>query len=146
MKIKNVSPGPRGFNSVSGPVLLDPGEETEAKVFEREKEHIEATGWFEVSGDYTANPESAVATVAQAAPAANDELEALKRQLAERDAELAKLKGGNSPSYEAKHRGGGSYSVIDSEGKEVLEKLSKEDAEAFNAMSAEDRAAYVAKK
>lgn len=49
------------------------------------------------------------------------------------------------PSYEAKHRGGGSYSVLDAEGKEVLEKLTKEDAEAFNALSAEERAAYVAK-
>lgn len=49
------------------------------------------------------------------------------------------------PAYEAKHRGAGSYSVLDAEGKEVLEKLTKEDAEAFNALSAEERAAYVAK-
>lgn len=50
------------------------------------------------------------------------------------------------PLYEAKHRGRGSYSVLDATGAEVAEGLSKDDAEAFNAMSAEDRAAYVATK
>lgn len=49
------------------------------------------------------------------------------------------------PSYEAKHRGRGSYSVLDAAGAEVMEGLTKDDAEAFNAMSAEDRAAYVTK-
>lgn len=50
------------------------------------------------------------------------------------------------PLYEAKHRGRGSYSVLDATGAEVAEGLSKDDAEAFNAMSAEDQAAYVATK
>lgn len=50
-----------------------------------------------------------------------------------------------SVSYEAKHRGRGSYSVLDAAGAEVMDGLSKDDAEAFNAMSAEDRAAYVTK-
>lgn len=45
--------------------------------------------------------------------------------------------------YEAKHRGGGSYSIVDAAGNEVMEKLSKEDAEAFNGMTAEEKAAYV---
>lgn len=49
------------------------------------------------------------------------------------------------PAYEAKHRGRGSYSVMDATGAEMVEGLSKEQAEAFNAMSAEDRAAYVVK-
>lgn len=48
------------------------------------------------------------------------------------------------PVYEAKHRGRGSYSVLDADGNEVTEGLSKEDAEAFNAMSLNERAAYVA--
>lgn len=50
------------------------------------------------------------------------------------------------PVYEAKHRGRGSYSVLDATGAEVMEGLNKEDAEAFNAMSTEDQAAYVATK
>ena len=49
-------------------------------------------------------------------------------------------------TYEAKHRGRGSYSVLDAAGAEIMEGLSKDDAEAFNAMSPEDQAAYVAAK
>jgi len=45
--------------------------------------------------------------------------------------------------YTAKHRGGGSYSIVDADGNEVMEKLSKDDAEAFNGMTAEEKAAYV---
>lgn len=45
---------------------------------------------------------------------------------------------------EAKHRGGGSYSIMRGD-EEVVEKLSKADAEAFNAMSDDDKAAYVSK-
>lgn len=43
----------------------------------------------------------------------------------------------------AKHRGGGSYSIMRGD-EEVKEGLSKADAEAFNGMSDEDKAAYVA--
>ena len=43
----------------------------------------------------------------------------------------------------AKHRGAGSYSIMDDTGKEILSGMSKEDAEAFNVMSAEDKAAFV---
>lgn len=42
----------------------------------------------------------------------------------------------------AVHRGGGSYSVMRGD-VEVVEKLSKDDAAAFNEMSAEDRESYV---
>jgi hypothetical protein len=96
MKITNIAPGPRGFNSVNGPILLDPGAEAEADIFEREQQHLEATQWFKVKGDYTPNPDGPTAVLAQAAPAANDEIEALKKQLAERDAEIEKLKAGGS--------------------------------------------------
>lgn len=46
-------------------------------------------------------------------------------------------------AYVAKHRGGGSYSVLDADGNEVLEKMSKEDAEAFNGMADAEKAEYV---
>jgi hypothetical protein len=45
----------------------------------------------------------------------------------------------------AVHRGGGSFSIMRGD-EEVAEKLTKADADAFNAMSDEDKAAYVAKK
>lgn len=49
----------------------------------------------------------------------------------------------SASTLEAKHRGGGSYSIVDSSGKELVEKLSKEDAETFNAMSDADKSTYV---
>ncbi|ABR60725.1 hypothetical protein GOL30_28585 [Sinorhizobium medicae] len=93
MKITNTQPGPRGINTVNGPVLVEPGQTVEVEIFAREKAHIKASKWFEVEGDYTDNPG------VTAAPALNDaaqnvdaELDRLRAQLAERDAELAKLK------------------------------------------------------
>lgn len=50
---------------------------------------------------------------------------------------------GGSKPFEAKHRGAGSYSVVDSDGKEVLEKLTKEDAELFNAGTLDEQKAYI---
>lgn len=42
----------------------------------------------------------------------------------------------------AEHRGGGSYSIMDGD-KEVVEKLSKAEAEEFNALDAEARAKFI---
>lgn len=58
------------------------------------------------------------------------------------------LKVGHIPSettfvLTAKHRGGGSYSVMDEDGNELVEKMSKDDAETFNAMSEADKAEYI---
>ncbi|MGO7686268.1 hypothetical protein ACC696_16615 [Rhizobium ruizarguesonis] len=93
MKFTNTQPGPRGLNAVSGPVLVDPGQTVEANVYERERQHIEAAGWFEVKGDYTADPSGSVAPALKAeASDAGAEIDGLKKQLADRDAEIAKLK------------------------------------------------------
>lgn len=45
--------------------------------------------------------------------------------------------------YEAKHRGGGSYSVIGADGSEILDKLSKDDSLLFNESSEEAQEAYI---
>lgn len=47
-------------------------------------------------------------------------------------------------TLEARHKGRGSYSIFGG-AKELVSDLSKEDAEAFNAMSDEDKVAYVDK-
>ncbi|OJF97584.1 hypothetical protein [Pararhizobium antarcticum] len=93
MKITNTQKGPRGVNTVSGPVLIEPGQTVEVDVLLREKPHIEATGWFSIGGDYVTDAASAAPTLQNAATDATAEIEDLKKQIAERDAELAKLKG-----------------------------------------------------
>lgn len=47
------------------------------------------------------------------------------------------------PGLRATHRGGGRFSIMDGD-KEVQSGLTKDDAHAFNDMSDEDKAAYVA--
>ncbi|MDX0948970.1 hypothetical protein GOD93_25385 [Sinorhizobium medicae] len=93
MKITNTQPGPRGINTVNGPVLVEPGQTVEVEIFAREKAHIKASKWFEVEGDYTDNPGATAApALKNAAQNVDAELDRLRAQLAERDAELAKLK------------------------------------------------------
>lgn len=47
-------------------------------------------------------------------------------------------------SFTIKHRGSGHWSVLDGNGEEVITKLTKADAQTFDKMSEEDKAAYVA--
>lgn len=46
---------------------------------------------------------------------------------------------------QAVHRGAGSYSVVEGD-KELVEKLTKDEAEAFNKLDAEAKAAFIADK
>ncbi|CAN7389833.1 hypothetical protein [Neorhizobium sp. LjRoot104] len=99
MKITNTQPGPRGVNTINGPVLVDPGQTVEAEVYEREQQHIEAAGWFKVSGGYTANPpEKSEASGKTSGSDSSAELDELKKQLAAKDAELERLKADKQPT------------------------------------------------
>lgn len=99
MKITNTQKGPRGVNAVSGPVLIDPDQTVEVEVYAREQEHIEASGWFHVKGEYTDDPaDGSAVPFLKAATDVSTELEDLKKQLADRDAELAKLKAEKGPT------------------------------------------------
>lgn len=49
-----------------------------------------------------------------------------------------------APKFEARHKGGGSYSVFRGDA-EVMDKLSKADADAFNAFSDAEKADYLNK-
>jgi hypothetical protein len=44
--ITNVSKGPRGVNSESGPVLIEPGQTVEVELTEAEAKIAKATEWF----------------------------------------------------------------------------------------------------
>lgn len=167
MKITNISKGPRGVNAVAGPVLIEPGDTVDVSVYEREKDAIDGSGWFETKGSFAPNPgQPDAAKVERDDNGDTPEMTEMRRRFdaafAEQGEKLiaaegriseleALQKAAQNPAappavtYEAKHRGAGSYSIMDSTGKEVSEKMTKEDAEAFNALSAEERAAYVAK-
>lgn len=47
MQITNTQQGPRGVNTVNGPVLIEPGQTVEVELAKGEIEHVRATGWFE---------------------------------------------------------------------------------------------------
>lgn len=117
MKITNISQGPRGVNTTSGAVLIEPGQEVDVELNAAEAKIAKATGWFDIEG----KPK----------------------------AEAKKAEGGSDDSganggLVAKHSGGGRYFVLDG-GEKVSDVMTKDDAEAFNALSDEDKAAFVAK-
>lgn len=94
MKVTNAQKGPRGINTVNGPVLIEPGETVEVDIFAREQAHIEASQWFEIDGEYADDPfvVAGAPALKAAADSTGSELERLQALLADRDAELAKLK------------------------------------------------------
>ncbi len=106
LSIKNTQPGPRGFNSVAGPILLEPGQSVDAKVYAREREPIEATGWFELEGDYEPSPGESAHALEGSQGASSDAAQAAADLLARVDdlhfktfeAEAKKLLGDGTPS------------------------------------------------
>lgn len=112
MKITNISQGPRGVNTESGPVLLDPGQELDVELSAAEAKVAKGTGWFEFGeGAEAEEPPKPV---------------------------------GNASGLTAQHRGGGRYFIMDGEDT-VGEAMTKEDAEAFNALSDEEKVKFAAK-
>lgn len=147
MKITNTQPGARGVNTTTGTVLIDPKQTLDVEVYAREKSHIEASGWFEVEGEYTPDPGAAAAP----AISLNDETESLKAritelegQVQERDEKIAELTGGSG--------GQGTYAVLDKgrgwwaitkDGEEVTKSLREDDVKGFDDLSDDDKAAFV---
>ena len=56
MQITNNSNGPRVVNTTLGPAVIEAGAKLTANVYAREQDKIEATGWFNIVGNYSANP------------------------------------------------------------------------------------------
>lgn len=169
MQITNSSGARQGVHTTNGLVWLKPGETRDDLVLSHtEAERAGRLPFLILSGEPVGDAISS-ATAQEGGDSA--EMAALRRQfdaswadllakkqdletqLGDRTRELAAARTEiedlrramvTTPiKLEAKHRGGGSYSVMDADGKEVLEKLSKADAEAFNAMSVEEQAEYV---
>ncbi|MBX4889778.1 hypothetical protein [Rhizobium bangladeshense] len=50
MKVKNITNGPKGVNSVDGPVEIGPGQEVEVEMSDAEVASSKRMKWFEFSG------------------------------------------------------------------------------------------------
>lgn len=50
MQFTNTAKGPRGLNTASGPVLVEPGQTVDVEISSAELKVAMATGWFDVSG------------------------------------------------------------------------------------------------
>lgn len=77
MKVTNICAGPRGINTVSGAVLLDPGQTLDLDVSAAELKVSKGTGWFDIDGEAVADQDG-------------DDREELKKQANELGIEYAK--------------------------------------------------------
>lgn len=145
-KITNVSPGPRGLHTADGLIFLDPYQVWEGEIEDGALKAALDTGWF-AKGEKKAPGDEGD----------SEEVLDLKKQVADRDQQIAELRtkleaaekavseAGNAVptvALKAEHHGGGKFNVTQGEAV-LLSGLSKADADAFNAMSDEDKAAYV---
>lgn len=150
MKFTNISAGPRGLNTKAGTVLVDPRQTIEVEIEAAEKKIALGSGWF-VEGDAPHTREESDVSLAalQAQIAERDStISDLNKAITDRDtiindlkAKLASASGSTGP--EAKHRGAGSYSVMEGD-TELREKLTKDQAEAFNKLDANGKAKWLA--
>lgn len=118
MKITNIEKGPRGVNTPNGPVLIEPGQTVETELSPAEHKVAKATGWFEFEGKPKGEPKKAEGGQEQGSTA--------------------------NGGLVAKHSGGGRYFILDGDAR-VSDVMTKDDAEAFNALSDEEKAAFVKK-
>ena len=151
MKFTNISAGPRGLNTKAGTLLVEAGQTLDNVEMEPAEKTIALnSGWF-VEGDAPkSRQESDVSLAALQAQLAERDttITDLNKAVTDRDGIIADLKGklaglGDATGPEAKHRGAGSYSIMDGE-TELREKLTREQAEAFNALDAEGKAKWLA--
>lgn len=85
MKVTNNQAGPRGINTTSGPVLVEPGQTVDVDVSAAELKVAKATGWFSFAGK-----DSAKSDEFQGKSAADTGREDLKKQADELGIDYAK--------------------------------------------------------
>lgn len=151
MYIKNTTQGPKSVNTTSGTATLEPGEaRDDIELSAAELTSAEGTGWFafarvEVSAGTAVPPDAVIADLM----ARNAELEAenasLKGRLETALADRAPGAGDQGERlYEARDTGSGWWTIFDQDENEVGKKIRRDDAEAFNAKTDEEKAAFVA--
>jgi cell division protein FtsB len=139
MKITNISRASQGVHSTRGLVFIEPGETKDIEVAEDHVKRVKASAFLSLHG--MPKSDAGADQSADVIAAKDAEIVKLKDRVAELELEIEELRKPTAP--EAKHRGAGSYSIMDGES-EVREKLSKDQAEAFNKLDAEGKAKWLA--
>ena len=157
MKITNTQPGPRGVNTVAGPILVEPNQTIEAKVYAREREHIEAAGWFTIEGGYEADPSDGAvrgpmnddASTKGALIAKDQEIADLQQTVKAKDAEIVdlqqKLEAATKPApgdLSVLEKGRGWFAIV-RDGVEVTKSLREDDVKDFDKLTDSDKLAFV---
>ena len=159
MKITNSSPASQGIQTIAGLVYVRAGQTRELDLTADQAERAGRIRGVTVEGKPVAAPakdEKAKRNTdsglqAKLDPANGDltaaqtEITTLKDRVAELELENEELKKQIPAPVapEAKHRGAGSYSIMEGE-TELREKLTKEQADAFNALDVEGKAKWLA--
>lgn len=161
MTITNTSRASQGVHTTKGLAFVEAGQTVELDVADGYLPRLENLPFFKLNGeaeaetvaddvgDGTAPDISALRAANEQLSAdlgkANAEVTSLKDKIAELELENEELAKRVPPAVppEAKHRGAGSYSIMDGE-TEIREKLTKEQADAFNALDGEGRAKWLA--
>ncbi|MGX1693142.1 hypothetical protein [Brevundimonas naejangsanensis] len=101
---------------------------------------------FKVRGGFRVVAANSEAEVANARPLTEEQIDAFARDgVKVKPVDKAKKNEKPGEGPQAVHRGAGSYSVVEGS-KELVEKLTKEEAEAFNKMDADAKAAFITSK
>jgi len=72
MKVKNITNGPKGVNSVDGPVEIGPGQEIDVEMSEAEVASSKRMKWFEFSGSASTSDDDQPKTAAEVLDMAKD--------------------------------------------------------------------------
>lgn len=158
MKITNNSPASQGIQTIAGLVYVRAGQARELDLTTDQAVRAGRIRGVTVEGKPVAapvndekakrNPDSGLQAKLDKAgddlTAAQAEITTLKDRVAELELENEELKKQISAPVapEAKHRGAGSYSIMEGD-TELREKLTKEQADAFNALDAEGKAKWL---
>ncbi|UYW25663.1 hypothetical protein OKC48_20675 [Methylorubrum extorquens] len=77
MQVKNTQQGPRGLNTVAGPVLVEPGRVVDVELSESELKSARKSGWFEFGAEAEADDEGDEGEKPTLANLSDDELRTL---------------------------------------------------------------------
>lgn len=97
---------------------------------------------FKVKGGHTVVPAGKDADITDAKELTEAQIEAFEREGVKVKAKASSKANADETGLKAEHHGGGKFNVTEGE-TVLLSGLSKADADAFNAMTADERKAYV---